>query len=157
MNLESTESDERQEIKSAVFKLLGRREYCRAELEQKFYRKYADEQVDSVLEQMEQDGYLSDRRFVEVFVRNRLSQSYGLKRIQFDLQQKRVDSHLLDVVLDELAPDWFELAADAWSRKFREPPNGDYKLFGKQMRYLLQRGFSMDEARAAIEGAGEFE
>ena len=37
---------------------------------------------------------------------------------------------------------------------FREHPAGDYKVFGKQMRYLLQRGFSMDEARAAIDYSG---
>lgn len=139
-----------QEIKAAVMRLLGRREYCRYELEQKYVRKYGADDVDQVLNEMELAGYLSDTRFTEVFVRNKLSQSYGLKRISFDLKQKKISEDMLSKVLGELDPDWFELARDAWGRRFRESPSGDYKLFGKQMRYLLQRGFSMDEARAAI-------
>ncbi|MGB0468476.1 MAG: regulatory protein RecX [Pontibacterium sp.] len=143
-----------QDIKAAVFRLLARREYCRYELEQRLYRKYESADVDPVLDEFREAGYQSDLRYVEGFVRNRLSQNYGLKRIRFDLLQKKLDEHLLSDVLDELDPDWFGLACDAWTRRFKVCPQGDYKLFGKQMRYLLQRGFSMDEARAAIENAG---
>ena len=149
--------DKQQEIKSAVLRLLARREYCRQELEQKYARKYAASDVEQVLDEMEEAGYLSDERFVEVFVRNKLSQCYGLKRISFDLKQKKIPEHLLHKALDELEPDWFELAREAWTRRFREHPAGDYKVFGKQMRYLLQRGFSMDEARAAIDYSGEYD
>lgn len=153
--MESSALEIQQEIKLAVMRLLARRDYCRYEVEQKYARKYPADDLDLVLDALEQDGYLSDERFVGAFVRNKLSQSYGLKRISFDLKQKKIPDSLLMRVLDELEPDWFELAQDAWSRRFREPPAGDYKVFGKQMRYLLQRGFSMDEARAAIESAGE--
>lgn len=149
------EEDKQQEIKGAVMRLLARREYCRQEIEQKYARKYPASDLEQALDDMEEAGYLSDDRFVEVFVRNKVSQCYGLKRISFDLKQKKIPEHLLCKVLDEQAPDWFELAREAWERRFREPPAGDYKVFGKQMRYLLQRGFSMDEARAAIDYKGE--
>lgn len=151
------EEEKQQEIKGAVMRLLARREYCRQEIEQKYMRKYPASDLEQVLDEMEEAGYLSDERFVEVFVRNKISQCYGLKRISFDLKQKKIPENLMNKALDELEPDWFELAREAWERRFREPPAGDYKVFGKQMRYLLQRGFSMDESRAAIEYKGDYD
>jgi len=150
-----SEQDVVREIKHAVIRLLARREYCHYELTQRLEKKYDADLVEQVLAQLEEDGYVSEQRFIESYVRNKLSQGYGYQRIRFDMQQKRVDQTKLEAVLEELAPDWFELASEAYQRRFRQRPNGDYKLFGKQMRFLLQRGFSMDEARAAIDGADD--
>lgn len=149
--------DKQREIKGAVFRLLSRREYCRNELEQRLLKKYDASDIEPVLDQLAQDGYQSDARFVDAFVRNRVAQCYGRKRICFDLQQKKLPNMLIEEVLGELNPSWFDLARDAWKRRFKEQPEGDYKVFGKQMRYLLQRGFSMDEARAAIDMASDFD
>ncbi|WP_036230678.1 regulatory protein RecX [Marinobacterium jannaschii] len=147
-------SDEIGEIKQVVLRLLGRREYSRHELEQKYRSRFDEVQLEQALQQLEADGYLSDSRFAEVFLRNRIAQGYGLQRIRFEFRQKGIASELLDEALEEQAPDWYTLAADAWQRKFRQPPAGDHKLYAKQMRYLTQRGFGMDESRHAIASAG---
>ena len=39
--------DKKQEIKTAVLRLLARREYCRQELEQKYARKYTSRDVET--------------------------------------------------------------------------------------------------------------
>jgi len=146
--------DESREIKQTVLRLLGRRDYSRHELEQKYRSRFDEELLSQVLDSLEVDGYLSDARFTDVFLRNRIAQGYGLQRIRFEFRQKGVATELLDEALEEQAPDWYQLAAETWSRKFREAPNGDHKLFAKQMRYLTQRGFGMDESRYAIDHAG---
>ncbi len=141
------------EIRQALLRLLGRREYSRRELELKYGRQYPAALLAQALDRLEQDGCLSDRRFAEVFVRSRIGQGYGLQRIRFELKQKGIAAELLEMALAEQAPDWFALARASWSRRFRQGPTGERKELARQMRYLLQRGFSQEEARAAIDAA----
>lgn len=134
------------ELKQAVLRLLSRREYSRIELERKFARKYAESVIDQVLSAAESDGYLSDKRYAECFVRHRIGQRYGLKRIQLELKHKGISDELVEHALDEAEPNWSDLAVRAWGKRFHTlPENGDQKEFAKQVRYLLQRGFSMDQ------------
>lgn len=145
------EQDPRSEIRAQAFRLLARREYSRRELASKFARKYDEGDIEVVLDQLVADGYQSDRRFVEVFVRNRIGQLQGLNKIRFDIRQKGIADTQLDAVLQEQAPDWFELALQARLRRFPQVDRSDRKQLAKQMRHLLQRGFSMEEARYALE------
>lgn len=138
------------DIRSAAFRLLARREYGRRELSQRLAQQYEAETVEAVLDELESEGYQSDRRYVEGFLRNRIAQGYGRKRIEYDLAQKQVPQALVAEVIEEYSPDWYALAADVWGRRFGVAPGDDYKAYAKQMRYLLQRGFTSDEAKAAI-------
>jgi regulatory protein len=142
--------DQSGEIRSAAFGLLARREYGRRELCRKLERNYPPEAVEAVVDELAAGGYQSDRRYVEALLRNRIAQGYGRRKIEYDLAQKQVPQSLLLEVLDEVDPDWYMLASDAWQRRFGVAPDGDYKAYGKQMRFLLQRGFSSDQAKAAI-------
>ncbi|MBY4675672.1 regulatory protein RecX [Marinobacterium arenosum] len=147
----SEQEDPRSEIRGQAFRLLARREYSRRELALKFARKYQDADIEAVLDQLVAEGYQSDRRFVELFVRNRVSQLQGLNKIRFDIRQKGIAEQELEEVLQEQAPDWFDLALQARLRRFPQVDRSDRKQLAKQMRHLLQRGFSMEEARYALD------
>ena len=137
---------EQKELKQSVLRLLSRREYSRVELERKFSRKYSQNCIEEVLSAVEADGYLSDQRYAESFVRHRIGQRYGLKRIQLELQQKGISDDLVDWAVAEAEPDWFALAVQAWKKRFHiRPEKRNQKEFAKQARYLMQRGFSMEQ------------
>ncbi|EAR63070.1 regulatory protein RecX [Neptuniibacter caesariensis] len=132
--------------------LLSRREYAQAELETKLKRIGSEEQVESVLQRLQEDGYQSDLRFVESFIRMRVGQGHGLIRIRFDLSKKGIEGDLLREVLDELEVDWYEQARELYQRKYSKPlDKQDYKEKSKRMRYMAQRGYSMDEIKYAID------
>lgn len=139
------------DIRNQAFRLLARREYSYRELQQRFERSFASGDVVAVLDGLVADGYQSDRRFCEIFVRNRVAQHQGLNKLRFDMRQKGIPESLLGEVLEEEAPDWYELALEARLRRFPELDRKDRKLMAKVMRHLLQRGFSMDEARYALD------
>ena len=139
------------EIRSQAFRLLARREYSYKELQQRFERSHSHGDVMRVLDYLVEEGYQSDRRFCEIYVRNRLSQGHGLSRIRFDVRQKGIDDSLLSEVLEQESPDWYELALEVRLRRFPEIDRSDRKLVAKVMRFMLQRGFSSEEARCAVE------
>ncbi|MEH6575825.1 MAG: regulatory protein RecX [Amphritea sp.] len=139
------------EIKNAAIRLLARREHSRQELCQKLARRGESAVIQPVLDQLEESGYLSDQRFTESFVRMRVAQGHGLVRISFDLKQKGIDRVLLEQALDSEPVDWFAHAVDVCARKFNRAVTVDYKTQAKQLRYMTQRGFSMDEARYAVQ------
>lgn len=140
-----------------AIQLLSRREYSRKELERKL-SEYADSTtIQKLLCSLENDGYLSDQRFCESFIRMRCGQGHGLIRINFDLRQKGISSELIAHCLEELAFDWFELALEQYQRKYqRNLVCVDYKERAKRTRFMAQRGFSMDQIKYAIENAVQY-
>lgn len=153
----SDEADPQSTIRHKAFRLLARRDYSLKEMQQKFEREFDAADVAVVLQWLVAEGYQSDHRFCSSHVRNRMSQLQGLNKIRFDMRQKGVADDLLAQVLDEEAPDWFELARAARLRRFPCPDRTDRKLMAKVMRHLFQRGFAMDEARYALEVDSEEE
>jgi len=140
-----------------AIQLLSRREYSRKELQQKLNAYAESEVIQELLGSLEDDGYLSDQRFCESFIRMRCGQGHGLIRINFDLKQKGISSELIEDCLEELDVDWFELALEQYQRKYqRSLVCADYKERAKRTRFMAQRGFSMDQIQYAIENAAQY-
>jgi regulatory protein len=65
---------------------------------------------------------------------------------------KGIDRSLLEKVIEELEVDWFELAQDAYNKKYSNTPADlEYKDKAKRVRYLMYRGFSYDEIDFAMQ------
>ena len=143
-----------QEAKNAAIGLLARREHSRKELATKLAKRCEQLDINEILDELEKLGYLSDQRFTESFIRMRCSQGHGEIRIRFDLKQKGISSDLISAMLERCDIDWFEQASELYQRKYRTLLDGkDYKERGKRMRYMSQRGFTMDQINYSIEQA----
>lgn len=136
--------------------LLARREYSQGELSQKLRLMADDELVDGVLSKLEEEGYQSDRRFTESFIRMRVGQGHGLIRVKFDLNRKGISNTLLSEILEEMDLNWYAQAKELYARKYSSPlERGDFKAKAKRIRFMGQRGYSMDEIKYAMEQEGE--
>ena len=140
-------------LKARAVRYLSRREYSRMELQQKL-RRYmtefeSDDDLQGVLNDLERKGYLSDERFAQSRVRVR-SARYGNMRLAYELKASGVNSELINRAIDELGASEFDRAKQLWLKRFGEPAE-DFKERGKQMRYLLARGFSMETARKVVQ------
>lgn len=139
------------ELRNAAFALLARREYSRSELERKLGQRCEDpELVQQVLDRFAEDGYQSDERFARVLARSRLGSGYGAMRIRQELRQKGVESTLIEQVLEEESSDGYQQALECCQRRFGDQPPAEPKEYAKRMRFLVNRGFSFDEAKRAI-------
>jgi regulatory protein len=143
------------DVKAAAVRLLARREHSRAELVQKIGGRTEPGLLVQALDALEADGYLSDARFAAVYLRSKAAQGFGPMRIRSEMARKGIDAALWQQSLEEEPVDWFEQARDLARRRFGVVPRDDRKLYAKCMRYLMTRGYNMDQARYALESGGD--
>ena len=143
----------KQKLKNYVLWLLGRQEYSRRELTQKLQQREAsDEFIENLLDWCEKHNFINEQRYCEGFVRKHIFKCHGLKRIQSEAMSKGIDRALLETVVDELEIDWFELAQEAYNKKYSTTPADlEYKEKAKRVRYLMYRGFSYDQINFAMQ------
>lgn len=139
------------EVKGAAVRLLARREHSRMELEQKIGARVAPELLAQALDALEAGGYLSDARFAAAYLRNKAAQGFGPMRIRGDMGRKGIGAELWQQSLEAEGIDWFEQARDLARRRFGAVTQEDRKHYAKCMRYLLGRGYNLDQARYALQ------
>jgi regulatory protein len=138
-------------LKARALKYLSTREHSRLELARKLSR-YAEEgdDVEALLDFLEKNNWLSQERFAESLVHRRAGR-YGNARVLAELQQHGVNGEAFDELKSELKESETARARDVWRRKFGRVPQ-DAEERSKQMRFLMQRGFSQSAVRAALKG-----
>lgn len=114
----------------------------------------AEVERESLLDEFEERGWLSDQRFSAAFVRSRAGRGLGPLRLTQELRQKGVSADEIRQALNECEFDWFELALQTAQRKYR-PDSADRKDPRKQKaaltRFLMYRGFDSEQIRYALE------
>ncbi|GAA4652331.1 recombination regulator RecX [Kistimonas scapharcae] len=141
------------ELRRAAMDLLSRREHSRKELWQKLRsRAETPEMLEVVLGALEADRLLSDERFAESFVRNRVSRGLGPVRIKQELLQKGIAADLVSIQLEAFDEDWQQQAREVNVKKFGTAPVKDPKEKAKRVRYLQYRGFNIDTIMAVVDG-----
>jgi regulatory protein len=138
-------------LKGRALRYLSMREHSRIELGRKLAR-YAEEgdDIEALLDFLERNNWLSQERFAESLVHRRAGR-YGNSRVLAELQQNGVRGEDLDEVKAKLADTEVARAKEVWRRKFDSVPQ-DAAERSKQMRFLMQRGFSQNAVRAALKG-----
>jgi regulatory protein len=136
------DSDPTAEIRSRALKLLTTREHSRLELGRKLCaRGYPAAEVETVLDQLIEDGLLSEERLLAAYVEERLGKGFGPLRIRSELRAKGLSDAAID---PHLSPDDernLALMAEADAAKFGDKPANDAKTLAKRARFLEYRGF----------------
>ncbi|MBX3617502.1 recombination regulator RecX [Nitrosomonas sp.] len=148
--------DTRSPIEVRALRYLAQREHSRRELEQKLSRHQnlcAREELLTVLDKLQQQGYLSDERMAEQVARHRRSR-FGSQRIVHELKSKGVDDHLIGNILPGLKETELETALHIWRKKFDQPP-ATREERAKHIRFMMNRGFSMETIQRVLTQAGE--
>ena len=138
-------------LKARALRYLSIREHSRLELGRKLAR-YAEEgeDVEVLLDFLERNKWLSQERFSESLVHRRAAR-FGNSRIMAELQSHGIQGEALQEVKAGLNDSEAARAVDVWQRKFGTVA-ADAAERSKQMRFLMQRGFSQRAIRAAMQG-----
>ncbi|HEY3179481.1 MAG TPA: recombination regulator RecX [Casimicrobiaceae bacterium] len=141
-------------LKAAAVRLLARREYSRAELHARLIARGATrDDVERVLDQLEQSGYLSDARFAQALIAQKAGR-YGKRAIAHQLRQKQVAPAAADEALASMAvTDEIADATALWQRRFGVPPK-DEREKARQVRFLQARGYTITIALKVLRSAG---
>ncbi len=141
-------------LRSRAMKLLARREHSRHELARKLAAHAQDPaELESVLDALEAQGWLSERRVVEQVVHARRHR-FGARRIAQELTQKGIGEESVAAALKTLEADEVESACAIWRRKFARQPRTAAER-ARQVRFLQGRGFSFDTIMKVLKGKTE--
>ena len=151
---DSPQAPSASELRAFAYRLLGRREYSVHELRQRLLQKWRDAgdvevAVEDLLLALQDENLLSDERFVESFVRSRIGRFQGPMKIRAELRERGVDEALAAGELEARSGEWADLAAEWLARQHSGPV--DFETRAKLYRRLANRGFSHDQAMAAID------
>ncbi|WP_254074257.1 recombination regulator RecX [Burkholderia sp. S171] len=120
---------------------LSRREHSRTELSRKLTPHLGEgDSLDTLLDALEREGWLSNERFVESVVHRRGTR-LGTSRIVHELKRNGIDETLIQDAGAELKKTELARARDVWSKKFGELPTTPAER-AKQARFLATRGFN---------------
>lgn len=138
-------------LKGRALRFLSMREHSRLELGRKLAR-YAEEgdDVDALLDFLEKNNWLSQERFSESLIHRRAAR-FGNSRIVAELQSHGVAGEALQELKQGLNESETARACEVWQRKFGTVAT-DPAERNKQMRFLMQRGFSQNAVRTAMKG-----
>ncbi len=138
-------------VRNKALALLSRRELSTKMLRDKLHQKeFHSKDIETVIEDFTERGWLSDTRFMEVFCRDEISKGHGKMKLMWNGRNKGLDEKLLNQHLNEQEIDWFNQAVTAYNRRFFNKPIADFKDKSKRLRYLVSRGFSYEEANYAL-------
>ena len=145
-------AEQYQQSYATALRLLARREHSELELRNKLAaRSVPDEIIAAVQDELREAGLLSNRRFVEVYVRGRFERGYGPARIQAELYERGIDSELMAQPLEALSQSWIDSAVRQRHKRFGHDLPEDYRERSRQMRFLQHRGFTGKQIRAAFD------
>jgi regulatory protein len=140
-------------LKGKALRMLARREHSRAELTHKLSANGSREDIQTMLDQLEQSGLLSDARFAEAYVSSRAARA-GNAKLRHSLRTKGVADDIIAAALPAPGEGEIERARAVWRRKFGAAPI-DRSDYARQARFLQQRGFATDIIRKVLKETGE--
>jgi len=128
-----------------AIRLLGRREYCEAEIRNKFrQREYPSDCAERVLSRLKDGGYLSEARFAAGFLRSRLHRGETPWLAARKARQRGVDESALRDALDD-AEAVFDGPAACRELLSRRDPRclrlHDERVWQRHARFLRNKGY----------------
>ena len=143
--------DEEAAIEATAMRLLARREHSRLELKNKLENRGFEEiAVSTLLDRLENENLLSDKRFTRFFIENRSLTGYGPNRIRFELANRGVSQAIANDLIEEANIDWNQCSLDLIQKKYGTDKPKNFSDWAKRARYLERRGFELDEIHFAI-------
>ena len=131
-------------LHARAMRFLARREHSRDELQRKLSRVATEsDDVEAVVEELAQKGWLSDARYAELAVRAK-ARRFGPLKVANDLRSKGVADEAIAAAFVAAGADGAADIQRVWRSRFSAAPNNDRER-GRQVRFLQGRGFRLDD------------
>ena len=140
-------------LRERALKMLARREHTRYELARKLAPAGESAEIETVLDELEARGWLSESRVTEQLIHARRSR-FGARRIERDLRERGVSDEAVAAVLPQLKEGELEAARTVWRRKFGRQPKGPAEQ-ARHVRFLQGRGFELEVIFKVIKGSDD--
>jgi len=111
------------------------------------------EHWNALLERLEQDGFLNEERYTELFIRSKVRQKgWGPVKIRMELRRKNIDASLIEKYASLFQAEDQEELLNKWLSKKYKTITGDEpaKQREKLIRFGISKGFGTGMVFAAV-------
>ena len=142
--------------KKRALKILGSRNFSEQEMIKRLTGKgEKQEDAEETVRWLVELGYINDSDYATLIIRHYSTKGYGEARIKDELFKRGIPRDLWDTKLSELdSDDMGDVALEFLKKKLRGSDNKDD--LRRASDALVRRGFSYDDARAAIKRYMEY-
>lgn len=131
-------------LRARAMRFLARREHSRAELKRKLAPVATEgEDIEALLDDLANKGWLSDARFAEQAVRAK-ARRFGPLKVAYQLRSTGVEEENIAAAFRAAGADGTASIETIWRSRFRELAHEGPER-GRQVRFLQGRGFALDE------------
>lgn len=141
--------DEPKAIRLKIMDFLSRREHSSKEIFQKMSQRVESKELleDSINELVE-DGLLSDERFAESYFQSRKNRGFGPLRIKNELIQRGVKESIFNSI--QVDTEWSFYALEVLEKKINGKKPEEMKEILKLKKFLNYRGFEFEDIDKAF-------
>lgn len=134
--------------------MLQRRVNDYAYQNKEFDRGEAYQWIEDILADFQRYGYLNDRRYAEIKIKDYMSAGKSVRYIKGKMREKGIDEEILSALLEDQEYDEFEAALKLAKKKhigpFRTDEEARFENRQKDMGTLVRAGFSYDVVRRVV-------
>ncbi|MGE5096080.1 MAG: recombination regulator RecX [Betaproteobacteria bacterium] len=142
-NLRSSGKRAEPSLRARALRLLARREHSREELRRKLAPHMAEgEDLESLLDDFTQRGWLSDARFAEQAIRAK-ARRFGPLKLAQHLRERGLDEEAIAAGFHAAGEEGMASIEAVWKSRFHAPPADDRER-ARQIRFLQGRGFALE-------------
>ena len=125
---------------SLCTKALAIREHSCFQIKNKLSNKGFDKDViENVLQELKDNGFQSDVRYLSEYIRYRQNQGHSSKKIIYELKSNGISSELINQKVNEFVDD-YEILLDLANYKIKTQDLRDEKTLRKYVNYFKSRG-----------------
>ena len=138
-------------LEDVAISLVARREHTRLELTKKLIvRGFERGDVDTLLNDFEEKGWLDERRYIDIFLRAKRCRYGSLKLIR-ELEVRGISRDLIEEVRPGIQSGELDAAQGVWQKRFGVQPKNSTEL-AKQIRFMQSRGFEQEVIKSVVNG-----
>jgi len=131
-------------LRARAMRLLARREHSRIELGRKLSNVAAEgDDVEVLLDELAQKGWLSDTRYAEQSVRAK-ARRFGPLKVAHELRANGVTDETIAAAFHTAGQDGAADIQRVWKSRFSALPENNRER-ARQVRFLQGRGFPLDD------------
>ena len=141
--------DDSKAIRIKIMDFLSRREHSAKEIFQKLsYRVESQDMLLQAIDDLVEDGLLSDERFAESYFQSRKNKGFGPLRIKNELSQRGVKESIFDSIQRDT--DWTACALKTLKKKTNGKDLIETKEILKLKKFLNYRGYEFQDIDKAF-------
>lgn len=141
------------EILTKLERYCAYQDRCTQEVMRKLLGWQVDEETSrQLLQQLKNDGFIDDERYVHSFIRGKVGiKQWGKQKIRMSLLQKGINKELINKYLEKIIPqqytDNLQIAIRKWTQSHGDITQDNIT---KLYRHLMAKGYTYEEIKGEL-------